>query len=508
MTPYRWTLPAIALSCALTGCLEKPSDAARASYRVVACDVPIPVGQNPANVECGELTVPENWETRSDPTIRLRTVILKSTSADPEPDPFLYLSGGPGSPALTPRVSGLQIFTAEFAAPIQARRDLVFLDLRGAGRSEALDCPEAENATVSSFAEILSEEEERTRGVEAIGVCVERLRAQGVDFAGYTSAQMARDVDVLREHLGYREWNIWGVSYGSRLLQTVLRDRPSHVRAAIVDSGVPLGHDYVTDFGVALRRGIQALSAKCAESARCTGLTPDLAASFASTVATLDQSPALLHPIDSATGQPADVFMTGSRFAFLVQQGMYLTDQLPLVPTVITAAVTPAVRPLLEAVVDVRAISPYAEAQFASVVCQEEYPFVRPEERPDVQSLGPAFAGAETLFGFPFTEALCARVGMASARSIEGEAFYSNVPSLVLHGELDPIAPPEYGQVIAERFSRSHYVEFPGFGHGIVRAKSAEPLPRCAMQLVAAFLDDPLAAPDTSCIQQIPPLAF
>jgi hypothetical protein len=41
-----------------------------------------------------------------------------------------------------------------------------------------------------------------------------------------------------------------------------------------------------------------------------------------------------------------------------------------------------------------------------------------------------------------------------------------------------------------------------------VRARSAEGLPRCAMRLVAAFLDDPLGTPDTSCIGQIPPLAF
>lgn len=74
--------------------------------------------------------------------------------------------------------------------------------------------------------------------------------------------------------------------------------------------------------------------------------------------------------------------------------------------------------------------------------------------------------------------------------------------------ELDPIVPPEYGRTVAERFSRSHYIEFHGFGHGIVRAKSAEPLPRCAMRVIAAILDEPLATPDASCIEQIPPLTF
>ncbi|HEY6556932.1 MAG TPA: alpha/beta hydrolase [Polyangiaceae bacterium] len=101
-----------------------------------------------------------------------------------------------------------------------------------------------------------------------------------------------------------------------------------------------------------------------------------------------------------------------------------------------------------------------------------------------------------------------ARVGFPPAPRIEGKVVYSDVPSLVFQGELDPIVPPDYGRKVAERFSRSHYIEFPGFGHGVVRAKSAEPLPRCAMRLIAAFLDDPHATPDTSCIEQIPPLAF
>ena len=67
-----------------------------------------------------------------------------------------------------------------------------------------------------------------------------------------------------------------------------------------------------------------------------------------------------------------------------------------------------------------------------------------------------------------------------------------------------PITPPYYGSEAAQTLPRSHFFEFPGFGHGALSAQSAETArPRCAMQLVSAFFDDPLAEPDGSCVENL-----
>jgi pimeloyl-ACP methyl ester carboxylesterase len=83
------------------------------------------------------------------------------------------------------------------------------------------------------------------------------------------------------------------------------------------------------------------------------------------------------------------------------------------------------------------------------------------------------------------------------------------VPALILAGEYDPVTPPAFGSAAAETLPNSHYFEFRGFGH-VVLFQQAAPSgpPACAMQVMAAFVDDPAHAPDGSCVDAIPPPRF
>lgn len=68
--------------------------------------------------------------------------------------------------------------------------------------------------------------------------------------------------------------------------------------------------------------------------------------------------------------------------------------------------------------------------------------------------------------------------------------------------ELDPVTPPAFGRQVAQRLSKSYFYELPGGGHG---GESTTP---CALQVTAAFIDDPMSAPDASCIAEMPGLVF
>ena len=63
--------------------------------------------------------------------------------------------------------------------------------------------------------------------------------AQGIDLSAYNSVQNAADVDLIRQALGYDEYNYYGVSYGTFLGFHLLRDQPEHLRSAILDGVVP-----------------------------------------------------------------------------------------------------------------------------------------------------------------------------------------------------------------------------------------------------------------------------
>ena len=127
------TLTLLCLLCAACG--DNNSSASTpfvATFESAACEMPIPERQNAANVTCGWLTVPENRDHPQGRTIKLAVVTLAATGTNPEPDPLVILSGGPGQWAID---SVLPMYSGDFAAPIQSQRDIVIFDQRGSGRS-------------------------------------------------------------------------------------------------------------------------------------------------------------------------------------------------------------------------------------------------------------------------------------------------------------------------------------------------------------------------------------
>ena len=164
-------------------------------------------------VVCGYLTVPED---RGDPMgnqVELAVAIIESQSANPLPDPVIYLEGGPGGAALL----GIESLLDH---PLLADRDLIMFDQRGTGFSvPSLNCYE------------LEEDE----GENAVQACRDRLLDEGVNLDAYNTAATAADVNDLRLALGYEQVNLLGVSYGTKAALTTLRDFPTVIRSVVVD---------------------------------------------------------------------------------------------------------------------------------------------------------------------------------------------------------------------------------------------------------------------------------
>jgi len=92
---------------------------------------------------------------------------------------------------------------------------------------------------------------------------------------------------------------------------------------------------------------------------------------------------------------------------------------------------------------------------------------------------------------------VCAFWGAGSADAVENEAVFSDIPTLILAGEYDPITPPAWGQQVQSHLSNANFYEFPGTGHGV--SISGE----CAVELVESFWADPQDEPDTSCLTTV-----
>ncbi len=213
--------------------MESPDEPYVAVFERSSCRFRIPAG---TKVECGFLVVPENHSKPAGRTIRLHVAIFSTASDDPAPDPIVYLSGGPGQSPLK-----MAQFAFEAFAPFLANRDLILLDQRGVGYSEpALDCHELLELAYETAPEDLPVDELAKLTTAAASECRDRLLRQAVSLSAYRSAQSAADLNDLRLALGYEEWNLYGISYGTKLALTTMRDFPTGIRSVVLDSTYPL----------------------------------------------------------------------------------------------------------------------------------------------------------------------------------------------------------------------------------------------------------------------------
>jgi pimeloyl-ACP methyl ester carboxylesterase len=474
-----------------TGAAATTTTAGLSSYTPVfedgRCAFTLPDGYTP---RCGYLVVPEDRMNPAGAQVRLHVAVFASTAPDPAPDPVVYLEGGPGGHAL----EGLEYAFEERFAPFLDQRDVIIFDQRGVGFSvPSLFCPEIRELDIDLLDEVLEPEEYTAREIPVLEACRDRLRADGIDLTQYNSAANAADVADLRRSLGIDEWNLYGISYGTRLALTVMRDDPSGVRSVILDSTVPLQSDLVSSIPASADRAFDAFFAACAASADCAATFPALEDSFQQLQRTLDATAAPVEVTDFLSGESFPGVVTGDDVVGLLFQSLYSEQLIPVLPDVLSDA----------AAGDYRGLEQLASLFFTndrflsigmylSVQCNEEYPF---SSVAAVEAAVAAHPDTDALFGDiagEFEE--CSLWGAGVADGIEDDPVVSDLPTLVLGGVFDPITPPSFGVLAGETLTNDYFFEFPGLGHGV---SSAHP---CPLAIALAFLDDPSQPPDGSCI--------
>ena len=234
-----------------------------------SCWMELPEGVTEGdNIDCGYLIVPEDRGDPSSPTIQLAYAVLYAPADVVKPDPVVYLAGGPGGNAVGELDGWLDI-------PYLQDRDLILLDQRGTGYSlPSLNCPEMEQ-----------NEENATQ------VCHDRLISEGVNLQAYNSAENAADVADLRIALGYDEWNLYGISYGTRLALTVMRDHPEGVRSVVIDSVYPPEISSWEQYGQNTADEFNKLFQGCAADVQCSADYPNLEQAFYTTAEQLNAEP-------------------------------------------------------------------------------------------------------------------------------------------------------------------------------------------------------------------------
>jgi pimeloyl-ACP methyl ester carboxylesterase len=415
--------------------------------------------------------------------IDLHVAVVPARGRSPAPDPLFLLTGGPGQAA-----TETYPLLAPALASINLRRDIVLVDQRGTGQSRPLRCPELQEQLDPPSAADLD--------VWLKG-CLAQLDA---DPKLYTTPIAVDDLDQVRAALGYEQINLYGVSYGTRVALTYMRQHPDRVRAAILDGVVP--QDAALGLAVArdAQRSLDMIFARCAADSACAGAFPDVRAEFAALLDQLGREPArlsLAHPI---TGAPTELTLDRDTLATSVRLLSYSSETAALLPLLIHAARAAGDTRLLAAqalLVADQLGGSISSGMNLAVICSEDMSFFTAAQA-HAANTGTYLGDGET----GRIQALCAGWPRGELPADYKRPVASDAPALLLSGEADPVTPPANAEQAAKTLPNSLHLVAPGQGHNVITRG-------CLPRVASDFIDRGSAAGlQADCVKDIRPMPF
>src|SRR5687767_10269071 len=446
---------------------------------VDACDI---AGVGPA--WCTTVRVRES--ASSDRHIDLRVIVLPAQTAAPLPDPILPLAGGPGQGAAELAATFGQRF-----APFRDQRDIILVDQRGTGRSNGLQC-DPPVVTAELMGRLF--DHERLTG------CRKDLE-RTADLTRYTTAAAAADYGAVLDHLGYREVNIVGVSYGTRLGLEIARQLPRRVRTLTIEAVVPPTFTWPSHAAADADAALRLLIDDCAADTSCRQAFPRFRQDIDLAFTRLRREPATVTVRDPATGATERVRFGPSDLAYAIRGILYGNEAMSL-PLWFRSAAEGEFTALAQAYVN-RARNlgqQIALGVHFGVYCAEDLPFVNWQA---------AEAAADrTHLGSFLLDQYRRACEVWPRGAVDGsfrEPIQTTVPPLAMAGRRDPVTPPRSAEEAVRTLPQSKLVIWPYGGHGTDGLSS----PHCRITLMRDFIRtaDP-AALSLGCVTRDQPLSF
>jgi pimeloyl-ACP methyl ester carboxylesterase len=480
-------LSAVAVAVLLVGSLSAaPLPGSSGAMTFAPCQIQDLQGIAVYNAECAELAVPENPAAPAGREIRLRVARVPAINREKAPDPLFLLAGGPGMSA-----SALYGNAAPVFGRVHRDRDIVLVDQRGTGGSNALNCPTDDLEMMSATPEQLRDEAQR---------CLEKL-SQHADVAYYTTSVAVQDLDRVRAALGYERINLYGGSYGTRVAQHYLRRFPSRTRSVILDGVVAPEQILGPDTAIDAENALSNVFARCARDTACKQQFPDPAADYHALRESLANKAVAVTLPDPTSGTPRTIEFGSLHLAMVLRLAIYNSEQAALLPLSLHLAQSagnfaPLAGQFLLTLKTVDEISSYG--MHNAVVCTEDVPFFD-TVKIDRARLETTFLGAVQVDAL---KSVCDGWPRGPIDADLHAPLRSDVPVLLLSGGNDPVTPPANGEKAKAGLTNSLHLVLPDLGHGQIGAP-------CMDRVMADFIRlGTVSGLDTSCTRLARPMPF
>lgn len=428
---------------------------------------------------CGVLSVPEKRNDPSGRQIDLAVAWIRAAHADPQADPLIFIAGGPGQSALD---SYPLIHHA--LAGVRTDHSIVLMDQRGTGQSNPLGC----NSELGNN-DALSIAIDDTDLKRLLDSCLASLRAHA-DPRFYTTTDAVADLEDFRTALGSPPWNMLGVSYGTRVIQQFAKTFPNAVRTMILDGVVPnavlLGSDHARFLDSTLDHYFSA----CTDADTCSALSHSNRARLHAITERLKTQAVTVRFRHAISGQWQEQRINHEQVGLVMRLFAYQPTTAALLPLLLTQMEQGQFETIaaLSHMQGDSLNNAMALAMSLAVSCTE-----------DARELTTHTVDAHSVMGEHFVAQLkriCTQWPTGDMPKDFHQPLQSDLPTLLLSGEYDPVTPPAYGDLVARSLSHSTHLIVPGQGHSVSGVG-------CVPKLIAQFINttegDKL---DTSCIAQ------
>lgn len=442
--------------------------------------------------ECASLDVPVRRDSTTDgQTLPLFVKRYRPVSA---PRGQLWLiSGGPGS-------SGADFeAVVDLFLSLAPDLELYMPDHRGTGRSDRLSCPDEEDPGSQSGSAIVGSEWQS---------CSSSITEQwGPDLAGFSTTEAARDLGELIDRTRHPgdEIYLYGVSYGTYLVERYLQLYPDQATGVVLDSiCAPGSCDLLLGYDQNFNATAQSLFQLCADDPSCSSqFDADPWSAAVTALSQLDTGSCPSLGWDRTTARNVlGIMLIYAR----------LRDYMPAVVKRLTRCSDNDVAALSHLVGVLSSLAGddpfFSQALSTNIALSELSVSPKPsadQVRANVADLiasidaGPTYADA--LDVWPLYE----------PDGYFGQYAATSVPMLMLNGDLDPQTPLRVAQPMGDHFQGldQNFIVIPYSPHTtLTQSYVDEAGNTCGADLAGQFFSDPTATLNLTCLNEVEPPNF
>ncbi|MCX5403008.1 alpha/beta hydrolase [Streptomyces sp. NBC_00335] len=451
------------------------------------------------DARCGTLTVPENRAEPSSRTIKLGVAIVPAVADTPKPDPVVWLAGGPGDDA---------VGEAKMAVDggLNRDRDLILMSQRGTYSADPeLLCPNVDEFNGQVISLVYDAPSTERLHVEATKACRDKLAARGVDLSAYNDTESAADYDALRTALGIKQWNLYGISYGTHLALVSMRLHPEGLRSVGIDGILPPSRSGSASTWSSFRQGVEGLFKACADQPACNERYPNLPSTFEKLVSDLEAKPVTTTVTRPGSEEPVKVVIDGGTLVNWLTSATHTAEAVPLsLDELANGNPQRIAQQWAGWRLNPKGIGVVSHGLAYGIFCSEWTPY---------ESKDAALQGGRKEFpSFPasvqaqaplltFLPADCEAWNVPAAAPSIRDVTTSDIPTLALSGSFDAQTGADNGPYVARTLSKAKVVTIPYEPHVVIATS------KCAQEIAVSFFDTP-DTPKTECLKDLAPPKF